>query len=211
MQLKGQLSFFNFIHYGIPFLKSFCYRLIFKSFFGAFGKGTILISPRIKNPKYIFLGKNCRIEHFAWLLVIKPENEQTVIPRLVLEDEVKIGRLSEIVALSSVTLCKGVRVADNVFIADNSHKYEDIEIPYIKQGMEKLNNVEIGEYTWVGRNVCIMGCRIGKHCVIGADAVVNKDIPDYCVVVGNPARIVKRYNPSSRKWEKTDKDGNFIA
>lgn len=57
MQIKGQLSFFNIIHYGIPFFKSYCYRLFFKSFFGAFGKGTILISPRIKNPKYIFSGK----------------------------------------------------------------------------------------------------------------------------------------------------------
>lgn len=47
--------------------------------------------------------------------------------------------------------------------------------------------------------------------VIGAFSFVKTDIPDYCVVVGNPARIVKRYNPQSRKWEKTDKDGNLIV
>lgn len=55
-----------------------------------------------------------------------------------------------------------------------------------------------------------MGCKIGRHCVIGAGSMVNKDIPDYCVVVGSPARIIKRYNPQSGQWEKTDKDGNFI-
>lgn len=41
---------------------------------------------------------------------------------------------------------------------------------------------------------------VGKGCVIGANAVVTKDIPDYCVVVGNPARIVKQYDFKEKKW-----------
>ena len=49
-----------------------------------------------------------------------------------------------------------------------------------------------------------------KIVVIDEGSMVNKDIPDYCVVVGSPARIIKRYNPQSGQWEKTDKDGNFI-
>ena len=170
------MTFFKLFHSGTIHIRSFFYRLFWGHSFGSFGKGSIIVSPRIFNPEHIYIGKNCSIEHFTWLFAIK----------------------------------KGVRLADNVFIADNTHHYSNIDIPIIKQGLDKLNPVEIGEYTWVGRNVCIMGCKIGRHCVIGAGSMVNKDIPDYCVVVGSPARIIKRYNPQSGQWEKTDKDGNFI-
>lgn len=50
---------------------------------------------------------------------------------------------------------------------------------------------------------------IGKHCVIGSNAVVTKDIPDYCVAIGIPARIIKRYNPEVGKWLRTNPDGSF--
>ena len=55
------------------------------------------------------------------------------------------------------------------------------------------------------------GASIGKHCVIGANSVVIHDIPDYCVAVGAPARIVKRYDFSAQQWRKTDQKGNFIS
>ena len=51
---------------------------------------------------------------------------------------------------------------------------------------------------------------IGKHVSIGANSVVNRDIPDLSVVVGAPARIIKRYNIETNQWQKTDKLGNFI-
>ena len=106
MQLKGQLSFFNFIHYGIPFLKSFCYRLLFKSFFGAFGKGTILISPRIKNPRHIYIGNNCRINDKVWLASLGSSS------KLIIGDRVRIGRFSEIYAIQSITIEEGVVMAE---------------------------------------------------------------------------------------------------
>ena len=46
------------------------------------------------------------------------------------------------------------------------------------------------------------GVTIGKHCVIAAGAIVVKDVPDYCIVGGNPAKILKRYNPTTNQWEK---------
>jgi bifunctional N-acetylglucosamine-1-phosphate-uridyltransferase/glucosamine-1-phosphate-acetyltransferase GlmU-like protein len=50
--------------------------------------------------------------------------------------------------------------------------------------------------------IVLPGITIGKHCFIGAGCVVTQNIPDYCVTVGNPARIIKRYNPQSQTWEK---------
>lgn len=53
----------------------------------------------------------------------------------------------------------------------------------------------IGDETWIGTGVVIASTvTIGKHCVIGANSVVTKDIPDYCVVAGNPCKIIKRYS-----------------
>ena len=66
------------------------------------------------------------------------------------------------------------------------------------------DRVVVGEGSWLGENVCVMGASIGKHCVIGANAVVTRDVPDYSVAVGCPARVIKRYNPVTQQWQQTD-------
>jgi acetyltransferase-like isoleucine patch superfamily enzyme len=66
----------------------------------------------------------------------------------------------------------------------------------------------IGEGSWLGENVCVIGASIGKHCVIGANSVVTKDIPDYSVAVGIPAKVIKKYNFNKCEWEKII-NGNF--
>ena len=78
-------------------------------------------------------------------------------------------------------------------------------IPIKDQGisMEENSSVVIGEDSWIGTKATIIGkVHVGKHCVIGANSVVTKSIPDYCIAVGSPARIIKRYNPEIKKWEK---------
>jgi acetyltransferase-like isoleucine patch superfamily enzyme len=50
----------------------------------------------------------------------------------------------------------------------------------------------------------VSGASVGKHCVIGANAVVTHDIPDYSVAVGIPARVIKRYNFETQQWEKVE-------
>ena len=89
------------------------------------------------------------------------------------------------------------------------HGYEDLATPIMKQPIVQRNTVEIGEGSWLGENVCIIGSSIGKHCVIGANAVVTKDIPDYSVAVGAPAYIIKRYDEINQIWRKTNKAGSF--
>ena len=61
--------------------------------------------------------------------------------------------------------------------------------------------VVIGEGTWLGTNVVVVGnVRVGKHCVIGANSVVTKDIPDYSVAAGIPCRVIKRYDFEKEEW-----------
>jgi acetyltransferase-like isoleucine patch superfamily enzyme len=78
------------------------------------------------------------------------------------------------------------------------------------QPIQQIHEVEIGEGAWIGENVCIIGASVGKGCVIGANSVVTKNIPDYCVAVGAPAKIIKRYSFELNEWLKTAPDGSFI-
>lgn len=93
------------------------------------------------------------------------------------------------------------------YISSTDHCYTDINAPIIDQGAVLVSKnghseLRIGEGSWIGTHCAIIGCvHIGKHCVIGANTVVTRDIPDYSVVVGNPARIIKKYNFASEKWE----------
>jgi len=61
--------------------------------------------------------------------------------------------------------------------------------------------VKIGEGSWIGESACIIGARVGKNCVIGANAVVTSDIPDYSVAVGVPAVVIKQFNQQVKKWD----------
>ena len=170
--------------------------------FGAFGKHNYLFDLELLNPQNIFLGSN--------LWISKTRLASLKGGKLIIGNHVAIGRFSQIYALQSIIIEDGVLMAENTFISDNTHTFTDITTPVRDQDIKPLGNVVIGSGTWIGRNVVVNGCKIGRNCIIGAYTFLKKDIPDYCVVVGNPARIVKRYNPQSGQWEKTDKDGNFI-
>ena len=80
-----------------------------------------------------------------------------------------------------------------MYITDCDHEYRNVYIPVIDQGVvQKGQKVSIGEGSYIGINAVIVGnVKIGKHCVIGANSVVTKDISDYCVAVGSPARAIK--------------------
>ena len=73
------------------------------------------------------------------------------------------------------------------------HEYRNVEVPVIDQGIvQRGQKVSIGEGSYIGINAVIVGnVKIGKHCVIGANLVVTKNVPDYCVAVGRPARVIK--------------------
>ncbi len=110
------------------------------------------------------------------------------------------GYNNHITAIESVRIGDHVLTANNVYISDNLHCYEDIHLPIIHQPVRMKKEVEIGSGSWLGENVCIIGARIGRNCVIGANAVVTQDIPDYCVAVGVPARVIRYYDSVQLAW-----------
>ena len=98
-------------------------------------------------------------------------------------------------------------MASRVFISDTNHgEYSGLEqsLPSEAPNGRKLiyKNVIIGNNVWIGENVVVLpGVKIGNGVIIGAGAIVTKNIPDNCIVAGNPARIIKRYSEIN-KWER---------
>lgn len=117
----------------------------------------------------------------------------------------EIGECSTISAYNRILLGKYVLTGPHVFISDHNHEYSNPNIPICKQGIrwESSDEVIIEDGTWIGTNVVIVGnVHIGKNCVIGANSVVTKDVPDYSMALGIPAKVVKKYDFEMKKWIK---------
>lgn len=74
-----------------------------------------------------------------------------------------------------------------------NHGYERLDVPIAAQNQPE-SPIRIGDGTWLGHHVVVLpGVTIGRHVVVGAGSVVTEDLPDYCVAVGSPARVIRRY------------------
>ena len=103
------------------------------------------------------------------------------------------GERCRISIANSLEIGEKVLLSPNVYITDCDHEYRNINVPVLDQGIvQRGQKVSIGEGSYIGINAVIVGnVKIGKHCVVGANSVVTKDVPDYCVAVGSPARVIK--------------------
>ncbi|MGB0833768.1 MAG: acyltransferase [Psychrobium sp.] len=183
-------------------LSMLSWRLFFSHGFYSFGRKSLIHSPdSIEGMKKISIGNSCFIMKNAWLLAIDTKIEQNK-PRLIIQNNVYIGRNSHIVAKEKVVIEDGVLIADKVYISDNLHNFDDVTIPIKLQPIISCGHTVIGSGSWLGENVAIIGCTIGRNCVVAANAVVTKDVPDYSVVAGVPAKVIKRYCFDNNEWVK---------
>lgn len=131
---------------------------------------------------------------------------------LILGDNIQINDFVHICAIDKVEIGDGCLLASHIYISDNSHgRYKggpDDSSPEMQpDNREYLTGpVRIGKNVWIGEGVIIMpGVTIGDGCVIGAHSIVTKSIPQYSIAVGSPARVIKKYNPKTKRWEKVPK------
>ena len=119
---------------------------------------------------------------------------------IIIGEHVGIG-LSNIL-IGPVTLGNYVMLAQHIVFSGLNHGFEDITRPPRTQPVV-TKPIVVADNVWIGANsVITAGVHIGKHAVIGAGSVVTKDIPEYSVAVGNPARVIKKYNFETAVWEK---------
>lgn len=168
----------------------------------------VYIHPKaiISRPEYMAVGDGCRIGAYASVYLHPLEKGHTG-PLLVLGKGVFVGIRSIISAHYRVELRDNVLLGPNVLIADAHHRYEDATVPIRNAGMTGKSFVVIDEEAWIGINSCIFrGVTVGRHSVVGANSVVNADVPPYSVVVGIPARVVRRYDHQLQQWVNCDND-----
>jgi acetyltransferase-like isoleucine patch superfamily enzyme len=170
-----------------------------------FSSGTrTSISPplRFANLSLIQLGSGVTIHSNCWIHALRLDAD-TAVPKIILKDRVCIGMDATISAAKRIEIGENVFTARNVYISDHGHEFHDVTKPTAQQGIGHVAEVSIGADTWIGQNAVILpGVKIGRHCVIGANSVVNDDIPDYCVAAGAPARVVRTYNFQSDTWDR---------
>jgi acetyltransferase-like isoleucine patch superfamily enzyme len=165
----------------------------------------------------ISLGNSVSLLEHVWLNVASNDltGEYTGDPTIVIDDNCSIGCGSVISGKNCVHLERDVLVGQHVVIQDHNHAYEDLEVPVIKQGITKGGTIRIGEGSWIGRGAAILCSRgeltIGRHCVISANSVVMRSIPDYSVVFGAPATIIRQYDPETRAWRMGQRRSVGIA
>ena len=190
--------------------KRLAYYVCFKHRYMEYHLSSMIIKPMLITPQYIKMGKGVQIRNNARIEGVSCYNDRKFSPIIVIGDNVTIEQSCHITCADSIEIGKDTAIAANVSITDIDHPYDDVDVPIEKQNI-KVKPVYIGEGCKIYNNVVILqGVEIGKHVTVGANSVVTKSVPDYCVVVGSPAYIVKRYNFESHKWERTDKLGNFI-
>jgi abequosyltransferase len=150
----------------------------------------------------IRIGGSVYIAPQAWLNI--PEPEVNAEPALILGPGCKIGRRCMISAKNLVHLEADVLLGPSVLITDHSHQFSDLEMPIHAQGLTAGGTVRIERNCWLGHGaaiVCTSGdLVVGRNSVIGANCVLTRSVPPFCVVAGSPARIVKQYDPGTRKW-----------
>ena len=182
------------------------YKLMFKSM----GAKSVIKKPMFLTPEYISVGNACYIWNDARIEAITSYANDSFNPHIILEDGVTIQQRCHITAADTLIIGKDTAILFDVMITNIDHEYEDLSTPVANQPLI-VKKTQIGENSFIGSGAKIQaGTILGKHCVVGTNAVVRGHFPDYCVIVGVPARIVKRYDEVSRKWKKTNSKGEFL-
>lgn len=154
---------------------------------------------RIINPQFISVGDDV-IFHENISLCNNPISDTC---ELIIGNRVDLGKWNDFGCSNKIIIEDDVITAPFVHISDRDHSYTNINIPIKNQLPNSRGPVIIGKGSWIGFRAQIMsGVTIGKQCVIAAGAIVTKDIPDYSVAGGNPAKVIKKYNFLTSKWER---------
>lgn len=139
---------------------------------------------------YFELGAHSTIEDFCTI--------NNGVGAVIIGADTRIGMSN--VIIGPVHIGNHVILAQNIVMSGLNHNYEDINTPISKQNVSTAL-ITIEDECWIGANAVITaGVTLGKHSVIAAGSVVTKNIPPYCVAVGNPARVIKQFDFEKKQW-----------
>lgn len=198
------------------FLHNSVWRYIYTGWisrdFKHWGKGsTICSSARfLIGRKYVSIGENVYIGSQVTINALDKFNQEFFHPEITIGNNCHIGDEADITSIEAIKIGNCVVLGKRVFITDNAHGASVKKLlqmsPYLRPLYSK-GPVVIEDYVFIGEKVSIMpGVTIGTGSIIGANAVVTKDIPPYSVAIGVPAMVVRRMDAVSDKEKSAAKE-----
>ncbi|WP_195927080.1 acyltransferase [Turicibacter sanguinis] len=169
---------------------------IYNPFFGKIGWASYIGKPIfLRRCKNIFIGSRVRIFPGSRM---ETYNDGTID----INSNVSIGQNFHVTSAGKLIIKQNTTISGNVFITNIDHEYQHVDCHILEQPM-LIKDTIIGENCFIGFGARIQaGTILGKHCVIGTNSVVRGEFPDYCVIVGTPAKIIKTYNHQTKEWER---------
>jgi acetyltransferase-like isoleucine patch superfamily enzyme len=158
--------------------------------------------PRLKAHR-IKLGNSVRIMKDVCLDILAPP-EQNGEPIVAIDDNVGIGPCCHISAKNHIHLERDIIIAQSSIISDHIHTPGDSTPPNRELGGSEGGRIRIGQGSWIGSGVAIVCTRgelvLGRNCVVAANALVTRSFPPYSVIIGNPGRVIRRFDPAKNAW-----------
>jgi acetyltransferase-like isoleucine patch superfamily enzyme len=161
---------------------------------------TVVISRRMAPA--ICIGSSVMIRKDAWLNTFDVETVNG--PTIVIEDGCLIGAGDVISAKNRIHIERDVIIGKYVLMQDHNHAYEDLATPIKAQGVTTGGRIRIEQGCWIGQGAAIVSNQdelvIGRNSVIASNALVTKSCPPHSVLIGNPARLARQYDPTKGAW-----------
>ena len=159
------------------------------------------IHARVVNAHRIKVGNDFYLGEDSIIHVGEVDKSGTYDAVMTLGNRVTFNRRCTVYCFERIDFGDDVIIASDVFISDTS-KGIDARESYRYQHFE-TKPVSIGSHAWVGEKAIVLpGVKIGEHAIVGAGSVVTKDVPAYTMAVGNPARVIKKWNMDMALWER---------
>lgn len=180
----------------------------------AMGENTFIETPKqIDGGNYIEIKSNSTIGHSAWLGAFESYQTQKFNPKIIIGNNVRIGNYVCITSIDEIYIDDGCLFSEYVYISDHYHGTDpSIGTEPAKQSLFSKGKVNIGKNTFIGYRVSILsGVSLGKNCVVGAHSLVNKSFPDYSMIAGVPAKLIKKYCIENKCWIDIDNKEDMIC
>lgn len=164
---------------------------------GALGRYSRIIQPALMTgTKGIHLGNGVRIWPHARIECISAGGRRGVIR---IGDDSSAQMYFHCAAAESVTIGRSVLIAGRVYISDHDHAWPEGGTALV------VSPVVIGDRCWLGEGCAVLkGVTIGDGCVVGANAVVTRSAPAGSMLVGVPARVIKRFDAATGRWASAE-------
>ncbi|MBE5940671.1 MAG: acyltransferase [Lachnospiraceae bacterium] len=170
--------------------------LIYKPFLKKMGRLTYIGKP-------IWMSKKKNIEFGNKVRIYPGSRFETVKDGTIrIYDNVSIGQNFHCISEGNLLIGANTTISGNVFVTNMDHDYTEIG-KHILEQKHIVKETVIGENCFIGYGAVIQaGTKLGRHCVVGSNAVVRGEYPDYSIIVGVPAKIVKIFDFAQNEWSK---------